>query len=74
MTTAGIPSSWDEISGYDVVTLIGFELRQRSYQLGISERRAQWIINCTNKIAASTSVNVGTFEEELGRGCTWREC
>ena len=42
-------------------------LIHRSDQLGISERRAQWIINWTQKIAASTSVNVSTFEEGLGR-------
>ena len=38
----------------------------RSYQLGISERRAQWIIN-TRQIGDSTSVNVSTFGEGLGR-------
>ena len=66
--TAGIPLSWGKTAGSDVVTWVGFELRHRSYQLGISERRAQWIINCTKKIAASTSVNVSTIEEGLGRG------
>ena len=59
--------SWGKTSGGDVVTWVGFELRHRSYQLGFSERRAQWIINWTKKIAASTSVNVSTFEEGLGR-------
>ena len=63
--TAGIPLSWCKTSGGDVAW-VGFELRRRSFQLGISERRA-WIINWTKKIAASTSVNVSTFEEGLGR-------
>ena len=65
--TAGIPLSLGKTSGSDVVTWEGFELRHRSCQLGLSERRAQWIINWTKKIAASTSVNVSTFEEGLGR-------
>ena len=55
---ADIPFSWGKTSGCDVVTWARFELRHRSYQLGISVRRPQWIINWTKKIAAPTSVNV----------------
>ena len=56
-----------ETSGGHIVIWVGVELRHRSYQLGISERRAQWIINWTKKNEASTSVNVSTFEEGIGR-------
>ena len=65
--TAGIPLSWGKTSGGGVVTWVGFELRHRSCRLGTHERRAQWIVNWTKKIAASTSVNVSIFEEVLGR-------
>ena len=52
------PHIGGKTSGDHVVTWVGFEHRHRSYQLGISERRAQWNMCWTKKIAASTSVNV----------------
>ena len=36
----GIPLSWHKTSGGDVVTWVGFELLHCSYQLEVSQRRA----------------------------------
>ena len=65
--TAGIPLSWGKTDGGDTVIWVGFELLHRTYHLGISERRSQWIISWAQKIVDSTSVNRGAFEEGLGK-------
>ena len=39
-SVAGVPLSWKKTSGGDLVSRVGFELLHRSFQLGISARRA----------------------------------
>ena len=45
----------------------GFELLHRSYRLGISERRAAWLVRWTKEVADSEHVHMTKFEEGLGR-------
>ena len=63
----GIPLSWPKTAGGDVVTWVGFELLHSSYQLGISQRRADWFVKWTRMTAEQKTVHMASFEEGLGR-------
>ena len=52
---------------HDIISWVGFELIRRCYQLGISQRRAEWFTRCTRYEAQSDHVHMTTFEEGLGR-------
>ena len=45
---------------------MGFELLPRSFQIGISTRRAEWFATCTRDIASADHVHMGNFEEGSG--------
>ena len=62
-----VPLSWNKTAGGDTVARVGFELLHSSSELGISQRRADWIIKWTTEIANSTNVNMSRYEEGLGR-------
>ena len=49
------------------MTWVGFELRHKTFQLCISERRAELFIQWCRRVAASTPVNTSAFEEGLGK-------
>ena len=51
----------------DYLRCVGFELVLRSICVGISSRRAEWFARWNQKIAGSDTVNMASFEEELGR-------
>ena len=63
----GIPLSWPKTAGGDVVTWVGFELLHSSYQLGISQRRADWFVRWTRTTTEQKTVHMASFEEGLGR-------
>ena len=65
--SVGVPLSWHKTSGGDILVWVGFELLLRSRCVGISSRRAEWFARWTEKIANSTTVNIASFEEGLGR-------
>ena len=43
--TAGVPLSWNKTAGGDIIAWVGFELLHKSYQLGISQHRAECTIS-----------------------------
>ena len=43
-----------------------FELLHRSFQLGISQRRAEWLTRWTREVSNSDFVNMTAFEQGLG--------
>ena len=47
--TAGVPLSWGNSAGGDIVRWVGFELSRCTHVLGISARRADWFIRWTRK-------------------------
>ena len=49
------------------MTWVGYELLHRSYELGISVRRAEWFVRWSREVASTTFINVSNFEEGLGR-------
>ena len=65
--TAGVPLSWNKTAGGDIVTWVGFELLHRSFQLGISQRRAEWFTRWTRELSNSDFVNMTASEQGLGR-------
>ena len=46
---------------------VGFELLHRSYNVGLSERRAQWFQRWTRETVESGCVHMSDFKEGLGR-------
>ena len=63
----GVPLSWNKTSGGETVTWVGFELLHHTRQLGISQRRADWLRRWTTEVASSSSVLMESFGEGLGR-------
>ena len=63
----GVPLSWGKTSGGDTLTWVGFELFHKSYRLGVSQRRAEWICRWCKEMSTTESVNTAVFEEGLGR-------
>ena len=51
----------------DIVTWVGIELLHRSFQVGISARRAEWFSRWTRDTASADHIHMGKFEEGLGR-------
>ena len=62
-----VPLSWNKTAGGDTVTWVGFELLLVSSQLGISARRAEWLVRWAREVANSTHIQMSRFEEGLGR-------
>ena len=58
--------------GRDTVTWIGCEMLHHTRKLGISERRADWLMKWTSEVAASRTVHTRSFEEGLAESCTSR--
>ena len=46
---------------------MGLELLHRTYQLGITEKRAEWFINWTREVASKRTIHKARFEEGPGR-------
>ena len=63
----GVPLSWHKTCGEDTLVWVGFEILSRSRSVGISSRRAEWFIRWAEKVADSPTVQMASFEEELGR-------
>ena len=63
----GAPLSWTKTAGGDTISWVGFEILNRTYKLGISERRCQWFVRWTREVAESDHVQMTNFEEGLDR-------
>ena len=63
----GVPLSWRKTCGGDTLVWVGFEILLRSRCVGISSRRAEWFLRWVEKVAGSPTVQMASFEEELGR-------
>ena len=62
---SGVPLAWSKTAGGD--NWVGFELLHRSFQVGISARRAEWFSRWTRETASADHIHIGKFEEGLGR-------
>ena len=59
--------AWSKTAGGDIVTWVGFELLHRSFQVGISARRAEWFSRWTRDTVSADHTHIGKFEEGFGR-------
>ena len=62
-----VPLSWNKTAGGDTVTWVGFELLLHSSQLGISARRAEWLIRWAREVTNSTYIEMIRCVEGLCR-------
>ena len=63
----GCPLSWNKTNGGTVTNWVGFELLLREHALGLTERRAAWVVKWARETASAAVVHVRAFEEALGR-------
>ena len=63
----GLPLSWSKIGGGERVEWVGYELLLREAQLGITEKRAGWLLAWYCRLLEDGVVQVGRFQEGLGR-------
>ena len=61
----GCPLPWNKTNGGTVTNWVGFELLLREHALGLTERRAAWVVKLTRDTAAARVVHVRAFEEAL---------
>ena len=59
--------SWDKTTGGTTTHWVGFELLLREHALGLTERRAHWVVKWARVTAAAGVVHVRAFEEAPGR-------
>ena len=63
----GCPLSWNKTNGETVTNWVGFELLLTEHALGLTERRAAWVVKWARETPAAKVVHVRAFEEALGR-------
>ena len=63
----GCPLSWNKTNGGTVTNWVGFELLLREHALGLTERRAAWVVKWARETAAAKVIHLRAFEEALGR-------
>ncbi len=67
LRTFGVPLSWKKVTGGFVVAWIGYEIDLRNYTLGITERRAEWLIGWLSRTLADNRVLMRELRQALGR-------
>ena len=67
----GVSESWNKKTGGDAVSWVGFELLHQSFELGISQRRADWFTRWTREVADPYDFHASEFENDSGASCTW---
>ena len=67
MTVLRIPLSWHKTRGGYVYPWVGFEFHLESWGLGLSEKRADWVVKFCRKLASEGQANTAYLEEGLGR-------
>ena len=65
----GIPFGWKKFRGGVETQWIGYTINIRSFQLGISERRAEWLRSWLEKAAGGAPTSMEDMAAVLGRLC-----
>ena len=63
----GFPFKWAKIRGGVHVEWLGMETEYPSHKLGLSAKRASWLVNWLRKICATRSISSRNLAEGLGR-------
>ena len=67
MTVLGFPWNWKKFRGGDLVTWIGYEISFSDFVVGISKKRAQWLIEWIEHALKEGFVKITELEAVLGR-------
>jgi hypothetical protein len=62
-----VPISWKKASGGLVYSWVGLEINLRDWTLGISERRAAWLLSWFDRVLADGRILMRELREALGR-------
>ncbi len=62
-----VPLSWRKTTGGFTYQWVGLEIDRKSWTLGISERRAAWLLNWLSRVIAARAVLMRELREALGR-------
>ena len=65
-----VPLSWRQATTIDTVVWVGFELLHRCHQLGISKRRAEWLIKWTRDVSSKTYMDMTYYKQDSEESCT----
>ena len=63
----GYPWKWDKFRGGDVVQWIGYDVDLSGHALGISEKRAKWLIDWVAATVQEGRTEVSDLAAVLGR-------
>ena len=67
MDVLGMPFSWPKLTAGFVVNWIGLEVNVREWSLGLSSRRATWVVGWLDRTLAAGAVQLGELMQALGR-------
>ena len=67
MTVLGFPWNWKKFRGGDLVAWIGYEIDFSKFCVGISKKRAQWLIDWVDRALKEGFVKVSELEAVVGR-------
>ncbi|CAE7463581.1 unnamed protein product, partial [Symbiodinium pilosum] len=67
LAALGFPFKWAKTCGGFVVEWVGFETAYSSFKLGLSQRRAEWLIRWCMDVATSARTTWSDFSRALGR-------
>jgi hypothetical protein len=67
LSVLGVPLSWHKVKAGFILNWIGLEVDVREYRLGISERRAAWLLGSYDKVLSSGVVSMTELRQALGR-------
>ena len=62
-----VPISWKKARGGLIYTWVGLEINLREWSLGISERRASWLLGWFDRVLADDRILMRELREALGR-------
>ena len=65
----GIPWKWKKFKGGYQLDWIGYYIDFETYYLGISVKRAEWLVNWCDKTVAEKKTRVADLRAVLGRLC-----
>ena len=67
LTSWGVPLKWGKFRGAQGVAWISYEINFRTGTVGISEKRAKWLISWMEKCLTSLRINLFDLNAVLGR-------
>ena len=62
-----MPLSWTKVKTGEVLSWVGYEVNVKEFRLGISERRAAWLISWYDRVLGAGVVAMAELQQALGR-------